>query len=264
MTTTGAQAWVADLYDSYVTTTVDLPFLVEEARQAGGPVLELMAGTGRVSLPLAEAGADLTCVDLSGAMLARLRQKLAVAGLRAATYEMDVSRLRLPERDFALALLPFQSFGEVLDPEDEQAVLDAVSAHLRPEGRFICTLHNPDVRRRTVDGLLRLLGSLPLPDGAGTLLLWSQQQAEADQQLVRAAQFYELYDAEGRMTEKRWLDVRFRLVERADFEAMALAAGFRVVALYGDYERGPFDAEQSHFMIWVLERAVPRRAVADQ
>lgn len=49
MATTAAQDWVADIYDSYVTTTDDIPFFVEESRKAAGPVLELMAGTGRVS-----------------------------------------------------------------------------------------------------------------------------------------------------------------------------------------------------------------------
>ena len=63
---------VASLYDSYVTATFDVPFFLAEAKAVPGPVLELMAGTGRVSLPLVEAGVPLTCVDASGAMLSRL------------------------------------------------------------------------------------------------------------------------------------------------------------------------------------------------
>jgi|SRR5215211_3033659 len=258
MTTTGAQAWVADLYDDYVTATADIPFFLEEARNVSGPVLELMAGTGRISLPLAEAGGDLTCVDLSGPMLARLRTKLAAKGLSAVTCEMDVARLDLPERAYPLILLPFQSFAELRDPEDQRSALERISAHLADGGRFICTLHNPRVRRRTIDGQLRLLGAVPLSRRAGSLLLWSVQQAEAGGAIVRAGQIYELYDQDGRMEEKRWLDVRFRLVEPSEFRAMAEAAGFRVAALYGDYDRTPFDEEQSPFMIWMLERATPR------
>jgi ubiquinone/menaquinone biosynthesis C-methylase UbiE len=74
--------WVAGLYDTYVTTTFDLPFFLREATATGGNVLELMCGTGRVSVPLAEAGVHLTCVDGSAEMLARLREKLAAKGLR--------------------------------------------------------------------------------------------------------------------------------------------------------------------------------------
>jgi SAM-dependent methyltransferase len=221
VTTTGAQAWVADLYDDYVTATADIPFFLEEAGKVSGPVLELMAGTGRISLPLAESGVDLTCVDLSGPMLARLLDKLAAKGLHATVCEMDVARLDLPERSFPLILLPFQSFAELLDPEDQRSALERITAHLADGGRFICTLHNPGVRRR-------------------------------------AGQIYEVYDGDGRMEEKRWLDVRFRLVELSEFQSMAEAAGFRVAALYGDYDRTPYDEEQSPFMIWVLEGATPR------
>jgi SAM-dependent methyltransferase len=254
MTTTGAQAWVADLYDDYVTATADIPFFVEEARVVAGPVLELMAGTGRISLPLAEAGVDLTCVDLSGPMLARLRAKLAAKGLNAAVCEMDVASLDLAERRFPLILLPFQSFAELLDPEEQRAALGRIAMHLADGGRFICTLHNPRVRRRTIDGQLRLLGTVPLSRRTGTLLLWSVQQPDADDAIVRAGQIYEVYDEDGRMEEKRWLDVRFRLIEPSEFRSMAESAGFRVVALYGDYDRTPFDEDQSPYMVWVLKR----------
>lgn len=143
---------------------------------------------------------------------------------------------------------------ELLSPDDQRATLTAVAAHLRPGGRFICTLHNPRVRRRTVDGHLRLLGTAPLPERAMTLLLWSLQAFMPGSPIVQATQLYELYDRAGRLEEKRWLDVRFRLVERDEFAAMAEGAGFRVMALYGDYERAPFDSESSPYMIWVLER----------
>ena len=72
--------------------------------------------------------------------------------------------------------------------------------------------------------------------------------------MVRALQFYERYDPEGRLEDKHWLDVRFSLVERGEFQALAEAAGFRVAALYGSYDRSPFHDGTSPFMIWVLER----------
>lgn len=252
MTTTGAQAWVADLYDFYVTATEDIPFFVDEARKAAGPKLELMAGTGRISLPLIEAGAELTCVDLSGPMLGRLRDKLAARDLSADLVESDVCRLALSKRNFSFAILPFQSFAELLKPEDQEAALAAVANHLAPGGRFICTLHNPAQRRAPVDGHLRVLGSVPLPGGA-TLVLSSAQKFGSDPAIVQAAQFYEIYESDGRLREKRLLNVAFRLVEEAEFRRLAEAAGFRVAALYGSYDRAAF-APDSRYMIWVLER----------
>jgi ubiquinone/menaquinone biosynthesis C-methylase UbiE len=68
---------VAPFYDNYAQATFDIQFFVQEATKIPGEVLELMAGTGRVSLPLVKAGVHLTCVDNTPEMLAILRQKLA-------------------------------------------------------------------------------------------------------------------------------------------------------------------------------------------
>jgi ubiquinone/menaquinone biosynthesis C-methylase UbiE len=75
---------VADVYDLYVTSDLDIAFYVAEAAKAQGKVLELMCGTGRVSVPLLEAGVDLTCVDASEGMLATPRGKTASATTRGA------------------------------------------------------------------------------------------------------------------------------------------------------------------------------------
>src|SRR3712207_670734 len=83
---------VADVYDIYVTPDFDVGFYVAEAGRAGGRVLELMSGTGRVSIPLAESGVDLTCVDASEEMLARLERKLRARNLRARVILADIRR----------------------------------------------------------------------------------------------------------------------------------------------------------------------------
>jgi len=81
---------VADLYDLHVTVDLDVPFFVNEAQRVCGKVLELMAGTGRVSIPLVEAGVELTCVDVSEGMLERLRAKLRAKGLSAVVQRADI------------------------------------------------------------------------------------------------------------------------------------------------------------------------------
>jgi len=245
---------IAEKYDLYVRSTFDLPFFLQEARKAGGPVLELMAGTGRVTIPLLEAGVSLTAVDSSPEMLAILRRKLAERGLQAEVVQQDVTALDLPQR-FALVILPFHSFSELLTVEDQRKALRRIHAYLAEGGRFICTLHNPPVRMKNEDGLLRLYGEFPLP-GDGMLLLWGLSQYAPGNPLVSGLQLYEEYDAGGIMWEKTMLDIRFRLIERKEFAALAVGAGFTVVALYGNYDRTPFEEESSPFMIWEL---APRR-----
>ena len=84
---------IADLYDIYVTDTFDIDFFVNETKKSSGDVLELMSGTGRVSIPLLEAGVKLTCVDISAELNAVLENKLQQMGLNADIYQMDVCEL---------------------------------------------------------------------------------------------------------------------------------------------------------------------------
>ena len=85
---------VADLYDVYVQWEVDIPFFRELSADATGEVLELMSGTGRLSIPLLQHGVRLCCVDYSAEMLEVLKLKLRKYNLTADVHEQDV-RTRL-------------------------------------------------------------------------------------------------------------------------------------------------------------------------
>ena len=240
---------VAEIYDLYVTADYDVPFFLSEVREVKGPILELMAGTGRLSLPLIAAGAALTCVDSSQGMLDVLSRKLAERGLHADVRCLDVCRLDLPPR-FELAILPFQAFMEITREEDQRAALVSIYESLAPGGRFICTLHNPAIRRMQADGVLRLVGRFPVEEG--TLVVSGFEQG--GRPVVTRLQFFELFGADGRLLWKRLLPMEFAFVERDAFEEMARSAGFRVTDLYGSYDRSPFDPTTSPVMIWALEK----------
>jgi 16S rRNA A1518/A1519 N6-dimethyltransferase RsmA/KsgA/DIM1 with predicted DNA glycosylase/AP lyase activity len=90
--------YIADLYDIYVPVTFDVDFFLTEAKKTTGEVLELMSGTGRVSIPLIEAGVKLTCVDLSAGLNAILKGKLQKMRLKADVYQMDVCELELQKK----------------------------------------------------------------------------------------------------------------------------------------------------------------------
>ena len=244
-------ARVADLYDSHVQVTFDIPFFLNETKKTSGEVLELMSGTGRVSLTLIEAGVRLTCVDASVEMLVILREKLTQRGLSADVYQMDVRELAL-DKKFDLIFIPFHSFMELTTLSDQRQTLAAIRKHLADGGRFICTLGNPVLRLKTVDGKLGLIGKFPLAEQA-TLFLWSIANYNPATRIVEGTQFYEEYDARGIMRAKRMMDIRFATPSKCEFQELAESAGFKLVALYGDYEYGEFQEETSRFMIWVLE-----------
>ncbi len=240
---------VASLYDAYVTADFDVAFFTAEVKRSAGPVLELMSGTGRLSIPLVEAGADLTCVDISRPMLEVLSKKLADRGLEADVRCADVCDLDLPPA-FALAILPFQAFMEIVGEPRQRQALAAIHASLRPGGRFICTMHNPAVRRAQVDGMPHVIGRFPFE--GGTLVVSGVEHGGTP--VVSRLQTFELYRADGALEWTRELAMEFEIVERDAFERMAVGAGFDVVDLFGDYKRRAFDPASSPVMIWMLEK----------
>jgi SAM-dependent methyltransferase len=244
--------YIADLYDIYVPVTFDIDFFVKETKKSSGEVLELMSGTGRVSIPLIEAGVKLTCVDLSAELNAILENKLHQMGLKADVYQMDVCELEL-QKKFDMIIIPFHSFAHITSPDDQRKALARIQQHLLPGGTFICTLRNPIIRQKEVDGQLQLSSKYPLPDTQGVLLIWIVENINYDDnQIVEAMQFYEEYDAKGVLKSKRLLELHFRLSRKAEFEELAKAAGFKVKAFYGDYSYSEFN-DDSPFLIWLLE-----------
>jgi SAM-dependent methyltransferase len=242
---------VAAIYDAYTQKDFDFAFFMDEVKRRPGRALELMAGTGRLSLPLIEAGADLTCVDSSPAMLEVLKKKLEERGLGARLVCMDAAGLSLDEA-FDLVFIPFHSFAEILDEGEQKEALGRIAEHLTDSGRFICTLHNPLVRLRTAGAGTRLLGRFPLGEGGDTLLLWSLENYFENERLVRGYQLYEIFDKDLRMKSRFFVDLAFYVHDRESFEALAAGAGFTVESLYGAYDRTEFDREQSPVMIWSL------------
>ena len=245
---------VADVYDLYVTSDLDVGFYVEEATKARGKVLELMCGTGRVSVPLLEVGVDLTCVDASAGMLARLEERLHARKLKARVVRADIRHLDLGEEKFELALIPFHSFSELVSPRDQELALRAVHGCLGEGGRLVCPLHNPAIRVRSTDGALRLNGSFPTAEG-GLLVVSGFETLDESSGMVDRLQFYEFFDASNELRAKRALRMRFALIDRVRFTELANAVGFVPVALYGDYGRSEYLEESSPFMVWILEKA---------
>jgi SAM-dependent methyltransferase len=247
--------YIADLYDTYVPATFDIDFFVKETKKSSGEVLELMSGTGRVSIPLLEAGVKLTCVDISAELNAIFKSKLKQMGLQADVYQMDVCQLDLPKK-FDMVIIPFHSFAHIVSPDDQRKVIGRIHQHLSPGGTFICTLGNPALRQQVVDGQLRLFRKYPLPNEQGTLLLWIlENQDPSDNQVIHAMQFYEEFDTKGVLKSKRLLELHFRLSNKEEFEKLVKEAGFSVKAFYGDYSYAEFNQDNSPFMIWSLEKA---------
>ncbi|WP_297087945.1 class I SAM-dependent methyltransferase [uncultured Draconibacterium sp.] len=244
---------VADIYDNYVNVDFDIPFFIKETENYGGEeLLELMCGTGRVSIPLLTAGRKMTCVDYSKGMLQSFGKKMANKAYSATLVQMDVTKLHL-DKTFGMILLPFHSLSEILTTEKQQAALTGISNHLKPGGTFILTLQNPETRLKLADGKMRVIGNFPVDKDRNMLLSYTNQYNK-NEELVSGYQFYEIYNAENTMLEKRILEINFKPVSLEKLKSMVLKTEMEITELYGDYSYGEFEPQKSEFIICKMRK----------
>ena len=112
------------------------------AREAHGPVLEVMCGSGRFLIPLAQAGVDIDGVDASADMLTACSQKCSELGVTVALTRQFVQDLELPRR-YALAFIAAGWFGLLIDEDDYRVGLGRVYQHLEPGGELILEAETP-------------------------------------------------------------------------------------------------------------------------
>ena len=220
----------APIYDQWSEhMTEDVPFYVDLARDAEGPIAELAVGSGRVAIPVAtETGKRVIGVDLSPAMLAIARERAAEAGADLDLREQDMRDFEL-EEPAALVYSPFRSLLHMPTWADKRRVFDRVAESLQPGGKFAWNAFVFDhVIASRIDGqhqeepVPRTITQVPhesridiaLDSGAGISLWWA--------------------------TKNEWLG----LIE---------VAGLEVEALYGDFGRGPFTADSREF-VWVARK----------
>lgn len=243
---------VADLYDRVVPYAArrDVAFFVDQAKAAGGTVLELGCGTGRVLIPTARAGVEITGIDLSPQMLAICREKLAReapdVGARTTLHQADMRQLQLARR-FKLVTIPFRPFQHLESVDDQLACLACVREHLTPQGRLILDLFNPNLAMLVSENALTEGGSEPeftMPDGRRVQRRHRLVRRDPVRQLNQVELFYYVTHRDGRQ-ERLVHAFPMRYLFRYEAEHLLARAGFRVTDVYGDYDRTPFEAHPS-------------------
>ena len=128
---------LAERYGDWSTSvTGDVPFYVDLARDADGPLVELAVGAGRVAIPVAQAtGRRVVGIDSSPAMLAQARRRAVEAGVELDLREGDMRELEL-EEPAALIYCPGRSLLHLRTWADRRRCFERVAASLRPNGRF--------------------------------------------------------------------------------------------------------------------------------
>ncbi|HEY3334435.1 MAG TPA: methyltransferase domain-containing protein [Candidatus Limnocylindrales bacterium] len=246
MTETAADA-LARLYDLDLSEDPgDLDLYLALAGQTGGRILELAVGSGRIAVPLAAAGYEVTGVDLDRAMLARAHAAATEAGLptarRLELVHADAREVRLPAAgSFRLAAIPLNSLFLMGTRADQAAAVATLAAHLASGALAVVDCWLPDA-----EDLARYDGRVVLEwvreeRGTGrTVTKTGSATWDPTTSTVRLTTVFEAGNAGEPAV--RWVRVdNLRLVGPDELVAMAEAAGLRVEALAGDYDLGPLE-----------------------
>ncbi len=241
--------------DDYRAYDDDLGLILEMAEEAGGPVVELGCGTGRVLLPLADAGVIVTGVDISPALLEVARAKLAVAGLsaRVTLVEADLRHPGLPTGAFDLAICTSNTLMHLTDPAEQEAALAAACKLLRPGGRLMLDLFNPDLARLLeVNGLMELADRWVDETAGVEVIKWSVRSIDIAEQMQETLFIYE-ETLPGGETRRTSCPFTLRYLWRNEGELMLRAAGFVVEEVWGEFDGTPYDAMSDH-LIYIARR----------
>ena len=226
--------WAPDYDDWAADMTEDVPFYVELAREAAEEtIVELGVGTGRIAIPIAqETRKRVIGIDRSPAMLAVGRER---AG------DLPIEFREGDFRDFAvhepvdLILCPFRALMHAPTWQDKRQVFEAVAAALEPGGRFAWNVFvfSPFIAAR-------LHGQKQTRDGD----LWEVvRQVPADNRI-------DLERGRGDQTDGM---VQLWWATKSEWEGLIEVAGLEVEALYGWFDRRPFD-EDSLEMVWIARK----------
>ena len=241
--------------DDYRAYDDDLGLILEMAEDAGGPVVELGCGTGRVLLPLADAGVATTGVDISPALLDVARAKVDAAGLasRVTLVEADLRHPGLPESAFALAICTSNTLMHLTDPSDQAAALHAACRLLRPGGLLMVDLFNPDIARLLeVNGLMELADRWRDEISGAEVTKWSVRSVDIAEQLQETLFIYEETLPNGE-TRRTHCPFTLRFLWRNEGELMLRVAGFEVEEVWGEFDGTPYDGLSDH-LIFIARR----------
>ncbi len=226
---------IVGLYDPWSrSVTEDVDFYVELALEAASPVVELGVGTGRIALPLAQRGVRVHGIDLSEAMVARLRAKPGAE--RVAVTIGDFATTRVDGR-FAVAYLVFNTIMNLTTQDEQVACFQNVATHLEPGGCFVIEVGVPGLRRLPPGETVHAFTVTP------TRLGFDEFDV-ANQGIV--SHHYWIEDGTFRN-----VSMPFRYAFPSELDLMARLAGMTLRERWGGWNREPFTGEsREHVSVW--------------
>jgi len=189
---------------------------------SGGPVLELMCGSGRFLIPLLEQGINIEGADASSDMLQACREKCAQKGLKPVLYQQCIEETDLPKK-YRLIIIPARSFILIIDKQAALSSLRKIYEHLQTGGKLILDIDTP---KAVNSPLGQWVGRwVERPDGA-TIIFSALSNYNQVEKIEYSIHKYELYE-NGRLVDTELEHFATRFYELEEFRNLLEEAGFR-------------------------------------
>ena len=235
----------ANIYDGMNTHLADLQFYKKWLpKNRDARLLELCCGTGRLTLPIAKAGYNITGVDYTASMLEQAKAKASEAGLEVEFIEADIRTLDLPKK-YDLIFIPFNSIHHLYRNEDVFMALKVAKNHLKEGGLFLLDCFNPNIQY-IVEGEKepKKIAEYTTDDGRNVLIKQTMRY-ESTSQINRIEWHYFI---NGAFDSIQNLDMRLFFPQELD--AYLQWNGFRIVHKFGGFGEEAFrdDSEKQIFV----------------
>lgn len=251
----------AYFYDYFATgLDGDCTFYFEQAKKYGSPILELGCGTGRILIPIAQAGINIVGLDRSEAMLSIAKQKISILSPEV---QNNIELIKGDMRNFSinkkfnLVIIPYRSFLYLLTPEDQKSTLKCIHKHLVDNGKLIFNIFDPDLEIITehfssLGSCLKKQDEFINPETGNKVILWDTRQYNPENQTLDQYFIFEEINKQGFVVSKSYAPLHIRYIHRYEMQFLLELCGYKIDALYGDFQGGPY--QYGGEQIWIASK----------
>ncbi|MFH1656720.1 MAG: class I SAM-dependent methyltransferase [Candidatus Nealsonbacteria bacterium] len=222
----------------------DVKFYINYFKNFKGKILEIGAGTGRITIPLLEKGADVTALDISSNMLKILEEKAEKKNIKTKTICADMRNFKLRDK-FEAIIITYRSFQHLYTVDNQIKTLKNIKKYLKPNGVLIFDVYKPSLKfigkgnwKWQKDSIIKL------PGIKGKIKINFRNRYDMAEQMMSGQ--YKLIYPNGK---KEILPLKMRFFFRFEIEHLLKLAGFKVKNLYGDFYKNKFNNKSTE-MIW--------------
>ena len=223
----------------------DLEFYLEQIANAGGPVLEVGVGTGRIFCKALDSGADIYGIDLSENMLEVLKSKLPASEYHRVK-QADMTDFDLGKK-FKLTIVPFRIFQHLLTIDEQLAALNCIKNHLDDDGKLIFDVFVPNIKRLS-EPVINLFETTVEYAPGKTVQRFFDAVPDHLNQIIDITFTFKWSENGEEKTEKDYFP--FRYFFKYELEHLMARAGLKIDHIYGDFNGGELNNSSNDFVIY--------------